>query len=335
MLKLAREGLLHGLRTALQQARKTRKPVRKTGLRVRSNGAWTDVDLEVLPLAGLSSLHFLVLFDRPGPKAHPAPAASTRRGKAAPRGGRNTERLEQELAATREYLQSIIEEVEAANEEILSSNEELQSTNEELDTAREELQGMLSHVLGCPDQGPGIVEVRLRTAAGVKPVQLVTRRDPVAARTGVSYHTAIVDLTDVRRLEEARQQAEHARQKSLEGERAARAANQAKDRFLAMLSHELRTPLTPILAAADWMASQSTVTPDLAGKIDTVRRNVRAEAHLIDDLLDVARITQKDLTIHRLPVDLHRVIADTLDGWTTVLSQRRITLDVQLQAGAC
>ena len=55
----------------------------------------------------------------------------------------------------------------------------------------------------------------------------------------------------------------------------------------------------------------------------------------IEDLLDVARITQKDLTIHRLPVDLHRVIADTLDGWTTVLSQRRITLDVQLQAGAC
>jgi two-component system CheB/CheR fusion protein len=55
--------------------------------------------------------------------------------------------VEQELAATREYLQSIIQEVEAANEElqsaneeILSSNEELQSTNEELDTAKEELQ---------------------------------------------------------------------------------------------------------------------------------------------------------------------------------------------------
>jgi two-component system CheB/CheR fusion protein len=56
-------------------------------------------------------------------------------------------RLEEELAATREYLQSTIQEIEAANEElqsaneeILSSNEELQSTNEELDTAKEELQ---------------------------------------------------------------------------------------------------------------------------------------------------------------------------------------------------
>ena len=57
------------------------------------------------------------------------------------------QQLEQELAASREYLQSIIQELEAANEElqsaneeVLSSNEELQSTNEELDTAKEELQ---------------------------------------------------------------------------------------------------------------------------------------------------------------------------------------------------
>ncbi|HSD27394.1 MAG TPA: CheR family methyltransferase, partial [Vicinamibacteria bacterium] len=47
LLKLAREGLLHGLRSALQAARKSRKPVRREGLRVRSNGGWTDVDLEV------------------------------------------------------------------------------------------------------------------------------------------------------------------------------------------------------------------------------------------------------------------------------------------------
>jgi two-component system CheB/CheR fusion protein len=62
LLKLAREGLLHGLRTALQAARKSRKPVRRNSLRVRSNGGWHDTDLEVIPLTGVPALHFLVLF---------------------------------------------------------------------------------------------------------------------------------------------------------------------------------------------------------------------------------------------------------------------------------
>jgi two-component system CheB/CheR fusion protein len=147
LLKLAREGLLHGLRAALQAARRSRKPVRREALRVRSNGGWTDLDIEVLPLTGVHHPHYLVLFEKVesrgrGRRAQPS------RARLPPRGHRgDTARAEQELAATREYLQSIIQEVEAANEElqsaneeILSSNEELQSTNEELDTAKEELQ---------------------------------------------------------------------------------------------------------------------------------------------------------------------------------------------------
>jgi two-component system, chemotaxis family, CheB/CheR fusion protein len=146
LLKLAREGLLHGLRSALQSARKTRKPVRKEGLRVRSNGGWSELDLQVIPITSVPNIHYLVVFDqatgqpKTGKKVMAPPAATGRDGKRAAR-------LEDELAATREYLQSIIQEVEAANEElqsaneeILSSNEELQSTNEELDTAKEELQ---------------------------------------------------------------------------------------------------------------------------------------------------------------------------------------------------
>jgi two-component system CheB/CheR fusion protein len=146
LLKLAREGLLHGLRSALQTARRTHKPARKGGLRVRSNGGWTEVDLEVIPLTGLGPPHFLVLFERTqgaGARRGGAPVHEARRSEKSSR----VQRLEEELASTREYLQSIIQEVEAANEElqsaneeILSSNEELQSTNEELDTAKEELQ---------------------------------------------------------------------------------------------------------------------------------------------------------------------------------------------------
>jgi two-component system CheB/CheR fusion protein len=150
VLKMAREGLLHGLRSALQAARTRNAAARREGLRVRSNGGWRDVDLQVLPFAIGERRHFLVLFEDPPPRPR---AAARGKAKGARRRGapRLTDAavaaLEQELAANREHLQSIIQELEAANEElqsaneeILSSNEELQSTNEELDTAKEELQ---------------------------------------------------------------------------------------------------------------------------------------------------------------------------------------------------
>ncbi len=153
LLKMAREGLLYGLRMALHSVRKSKVPVRKTGLRVRSSGGWKPVSLDVLPLTSSGRPHYLVLFQEPnrgrddGDHAEPiTPAAPSRRDR---RREQQTEfeLLERELAASREYLQSIIQELEAANEElqsaneeILSSNEELQSTNEELDTAKEELQ---------------------------------------------------------------------------------------------------------------------------------------------------------------------------------------------------
>jgi len=145
VLKMAREGLLFGLRAALQTARKKRTPVRRTGLQVKSGNRWLPVTLDVLPLTTGGRLHYLVLFSTPpqGEPEAPAPAAKRREGRSA------VALLKRELAASREYLQSIIQELEAANEElqsaneeILSSNEELQSTNEELDTAKEELQSM-------------------------------------------------------------------------------------------------------------------------------------------------------------------------------------------------
>jgi two-component system CheB/CheR fusion protein len=144
ILKMAREGLLLPLKDALAQSRRTHERARKTDVRVRRDGGgYRAVDLEVMPLHDGGN-HFLVVFEdrdisRPGRET-----AAARRKK---EGDRTIGHLEQELAATKEYLQSIIEgqeatneELTSANEEILSSNEELQSTNEELETAKEELQ---------------------------------------------------------------------------------------------------------------------------------------------------------------------------------------------------
>jgi two-component system CheB/CheR fusion protein len=149
LLKMAKEGLLYGLRTALRTARKTRDTVHKDGLQFRVGKVWKPVSIEVIPLVGGGLFHYLVLFDD-RPKG--AASRKTQREPARPRLAKRERKtqidfLQRELAASRDYLQSIIQELEAANEElqsaneeILSSNEELQSTNEELDTAKEELQ---------------------------------------------------------------------------------------------------------------------------------------------------------------------------------------------------
>jgi two-component system CheB/CheR fusion protein len=149
--KMVRDGLLHGLRTAFQQARREGVATRRSGLHVRFNGHDIEVTLEVIPIGESTSRerHHLVLFQETAALEHKRTVGA---GKGADKArNRSTDgrllKLEEELAASRDYLQSIIQELEAANEElqsaneeILSSNEELQSTNEELDTAKEELQ---------------------------------------------------------------------------------------------------------------------------------------------------------------------------------------------------
>jgi two-component system CheB/CheR fusion protein len=150
ILRMAREGLLMELRAAILTARKRKAAVRREGLRVKQDrGGALPVSLEVIPLRGPGDeTNFLVLFERAlaARSARTAPPARPSRRHDS---GRDVERLQQELTATKAFLQSIIEDHEAANEELRSaneelqsSNEELQSTNEELETAKEELQSV-------------------------------------------------------------------------------------------------------------------------------------------------------------------------------------------------
>ncbi len=162
LLKMLREGLLVGLRAALVRASKEEVPVREEGLQIKSDDGHREVAVEVIPLkrSGATGGGFLVLFEEAAPSG-PASSGMEEHARGSesrpdPRkaGGTVVEaadlvvtRLTQELATTREYLQSIIEQQEAANEELQSaneeaqsSNEELQSTNEELETSKEEIQ---------------------------------------------------------------------------------------------------------------------------------------------------------------------------------------------------
>jgi two-component system CheB/CheR fusion protein len=93
----------------------------------------------------------------------------------------------------------------------------------------------------------------------------------------------------------------------------AEGAASAKDRFLAVLSHELRTPLTPILLTIGVLGRIHDLPPRVREGMDMIRRNVEIEAHFIDDLLDITRITRQKFEIVQSPVDLHEAIRGAIE----------------------
>ncbi|HEY1793319.1 MAG TPA: response regulator [Opitutaceae bacterium] len=88
----------------------------------------------------------------------------------------------------------------------------------------------------------------------------------------------------------------------------AKAASSAKDEFLAALSHELRTPLSPVLLLATESANDANLPAAVRGDFETIAKNVSLEARLIDDLLDLTRISHGKLTLEMRPFDAHAVL---------------------------
>jgi two-component system CheB/CheR fusion protein len=138
VLEMAREGLGAVLAAGMRQARHEAKEIVKTGIRVRSNGGFTLVDLTILPLTEPEPMRGLILLVLQPSK--PAPAEGADKGQVVVQTGVDPLELERELQRVRENLQTTVEELETSNEELKSSNEELQSTNEELQSSNEELE---------------------------------------------------------------------------------------------------------------------------------------------------------------------------------------------------
>jgi two-component system, chemotaxis family, CheB/CheR fusion protein len=158
ILKMAREGLRRDLTTALHKAASLKAPVRHPGIRVKTNGDYTIVNLTVQPLSAAAASDaadrlFLITFEDVGAAAVATEESPPAGGEAADRSDAGVDeriaRLKQELRDKEEYLQTTNEELSTSNEELKSSNEEmqsvneeLQSTNEELETSKEELQSV-------------------------------------------------------------------------------------------------------------------------------------------------------------------------------------------------
>jgi PAS domain S-box-containing protein len=110
----------------------------------------------------------------------------------------------------------------------------------------------------------------------------------------------------------------------------AEAANRTKDEFLAVLSHELRSPLNAMLGWVQVLERAGGDDPLIARSVETIERNIRAQAQIIDDLLDTTRITSGNLALERVRVDLGGVVAETVESLRPMAAAKRLALALAL-----
>jgi signal transduction histidine kinase len=137
--------------------------------------------------------------------------------------------------------------------------------------------------------------------------------NPISDDAGklVGAVNVLVDITD-------RKQAENV----------LREADRSKNEFLATLAHELRNPLAPIRAAVKILQLKQTLTPDSQSALDVIERQSAQMTRLIDDLLDIARITNNKLELRRERIDLRQAVDSAVETSRPLLEQRshRLTL---------
>jgi CheY-like chemotaxis protein/nitrogen-specific signal transduction histidine kinase len=109
-------------------------------------------------------------------------------------------------------------------------------------------------------------------------------------------------------------------------------ANLAKDSFLAMLSHELRTPLTPVLTSVLALEQAEGLPEEVRASLQMIRRNVELEARLIDDLLDLTRISKGKVQLSLEMVDAHSLLRNALEICQADIDQKNLSLQTELAA---
>jgi PAS domain S-box-containing protein len=146
------------------------------------------------------------------------------------------------------------------------------------------------------------------------------RETPAGARMLGS----VADITDRKRAETVLQQAKEA----------AESANQVKDQFLATLSHELRTPLNAILGYARMLQTNAIAPEKRQRAIDIIERNAAAQNRLIEELLDISRITRGQVRLEPVPTSIGAVLKEALEGVRPAADAKRIALEVDLDPAA-
>jgi signal transduction histidine kinase len=113
----------------------------------------------------------------------------------------------------------------------------------------------------------------------------------------------------------------------IEARQAAEAANQTKDSFLAVHSHELRSPM---LMAAAALEHDSELRPAIRERLAMIKRNSQLETKLIDDLLELSRITSGKVELDIEPVDLNETVRHVCESCRSQMREKDIRLETEL-----
>jgi PAS domain S-box-containing protein len=113
-------------------------------------------------------------------------------------------------------------------------------------------------------------------------------------------------------------------------EQALQEADRRKNDFLATLAHELRNPLAPIRNAVELLRLKGELTADKRGPTDVIDRQARALTRLVDDLLDISRITQNRLELRREPANLAMIVEAAVESSRPLIDAGRHALEVKL-----
>src|SRR5205085_8108649 len=111
------------------------------------------------------------------------------------------------------------------------------------------------------------------------------------------------------------------------------AANAAKDQFLALLSHELRSPLAPVIAMVGELEAEVPDSKPVREALEVVRRNVELEARLIDDLLDVTRISKGKLQLSFETICVHQILQRAYEICRNQIEAGNLGVIFRLRAG--
>ena len=278
----------------------------------------------------------------------------------------------EELQSTNEELETAKEELQSVNEELSTLNDELRSRNDEVGLANSDLLNFALTVdvavltldmerrirrftpkahsvfeLRPGDVGRSIDEIPLKfdvsdlgtqvrdvLATGqVKEREVTDKRGrwyrmhirPYIMNERISG--AIVSLVDIDHLKQLVTEAQAAR---IEAER----ANRAKDEFLAMLSHELRTPLSIMLLSAQRLRSGDLDAAESQHMGEVLERATRQQAKLIEDLLDVSRISAGKLSLEFAAVDLCACVREAVAALRPMCEAKGLAVQLSLEPPA-
>jgi PAS domain S-box-containing protein len=195
-------------------------------------------------------------------------------------------------------------------------------------TTYEEMQGFGWTKVHHPEHLPRVISGVRQCAEAGKPWEdtfplrgkdgtyrwFLTRAVPIRGEDGriLRWFGTNTDVTEQRRLQEALE-----------------AADRRKDEFLAMLAHELRNPVAPIACAAEVLAGRVSSDAKASSCVDVIRRQASHLSRLLDDLLDVARITQRRVVLQREVVSLVRCVEQAIETAEPLMREKGHHLTVE------